>query len=613
MPEVESRTLRQIVNEEKRRAEAREKFMLEAEGAIFSELQSSNKEVLQSIAKGNEAVVSQLIQQVTTDVSALGEIRGLTGVETGQMIESMVNEIVENANTHRDLMNATQKFFESEAGQKIVEGYQKAGDVVKGHVGDVLGETGQWYKDAIATFKGIGTLLSAPFSMFGRKKEKMDEESLAASKLSAKASELLAKEATKKGSLYVHVVNLGVMEAALLSMRESMYKQTAGRLMWQAKMLHLQTKMETFNKVMGGWASWTMKNERELDVLKNIRDILQIQLKQEFRDKLEMDAGPGTVELFLTNIAGLIGLALGGLLGPILLPFITIFKGITGLTGLKFPRLAKAFKWIGDFFTKIPFFGKMLAKFGKMLVRGLKILGIPFTIFLGVIDFVKGFITTEGDMVDKIAGGAAAAIKGFFELPIKVVGWVVDKLTGLLFGEEKVGDGAAKGMFKFIDSVIEFIVDFIRNPFEMILNGLKKFSNFFITLWNLGITGIQTTLKTVLGDFLGGKAAGLLEDFKMEEFDTTKEVKFDPVGDVTSLKEKEKAARTKELGEALQELNKTNIETKKSIDGIGAGQAAQTQTLAEYYGSQKAAEDKVEEPPDVIESIGIWIRNMGMT
>ena len=612
MPDDASKTLRQVVNEEKKRAEAREKFMLEAEATIFSELQSSNKAVLASLAKGNEAVVQQLIQQVSTDMSGIAEVRGLSGGESSQMIQTMVDEIVSNANSQEKLMSATQKFFESEAGQKIEEGYTKASGVIGGHMSDVLGETGSYFKDVIDIVRGMGTILAAPFSMFGKKKEDIDEATLEASELSAKATELLAKEATKKGSLFVHVVNLGVAEAALLSIRESVYKQSIGTLMWQARWQHMQTKILAFNKLMGYLTFQRLEEDTDVSLLTEIRDMMKVQLKQEFRDKLDQDEPEmSNIELFLLNIAGIVGFALGGLLGPILIPFIAIFKSITGLPGIA--KAGEVFGKIGTWLTELKFFGKFFAKFGRAFKIGMKWIGLPITVLFGVIDFIKGYMSTEGDVLAKIAGGIKGAIKGFLEWPIKLIGWVVDKLTAAIFGQEAVGEGAAQGLFNFIDGVIDFIVNFIRNPFDMILNGLKQFANFFISLWNLYISGVQELLKGMLGDFLGGKAAGLLEKVKIDALAIDSGEKEDKVSSSVKARDMERAVRNKEQGEVMGNFVASQKELSKGLSKISAGQAEQTGVIAQVKEGAGAIIDRVPEPPDEIDIFGVLIQNKGLS
>jgi hypothetical protein len=145
---------------------------------------------------------------------------------------------------------------------------------------------------------------------------------------------------------------------------------------------------------------------------------------------------------------------------------------------MKFPALKKAMLGVKKFFIdkiqlfkKIPGvskfleflskFGKRFGKLAKAFKFGFKILGLPLTILLGVIDFIKGFRNTEGDLYDKIKGGLIEAITGFIELPIQFIGWIVEKVLGL-FGVEV--DGVGDKMMEKIRGFLDFLLDF--NPFK---------------------------------------------------------------------------------------------------------------------------------------------------
>ena len=60
------------------------------------------------------------------------------------------------------------------------------------------------------------------------------------------------------------------------------------------------------------------------------------------------------------------------------------------------------------------------------LKLGFKVFGWPLTILLGVIDFIRGFVSTEGTMAEKIKGGLVKVVDGLIGLPVKLFGWIAD-------------------------------------------------------------------------------------------------------------------------------------------------------------------------------------------
>jgi len=193
-----------------------------------------------------------------------------------------------------------------------------------------------------------------------------------------------------------------------------------------------------------------------------------------------------------------LGVLIGAVVKSLIIPFELLYQGLNklmpigkwlsdlGSSLLKLPGLktfgkgGKGLEILGKisgFFKELPKRSKLIGKFVKGFMKGFKILGWPLTILLGVIDFIKGFMTTEGSIIDKIKGGLIGAIKGFIEFPVKVIGWIADKILGL-FGVEIKG-GAGNAMMKGLMWVVSKALDVILWPFRMLYKGFKMIIDFF--------------------------------------------------------------------------------------------------------------------------------------
>jgi hypothetical protein len=114
----------------------------------------------------------------------------------------------------------------------------------------------------------------------------------------------------------------------------------------------------------------------------------------------------------------------------------------------------------------MPILGRLI----KGFKFGFKYLGWPLTLLMSVWDFIKGFKDTQGTLWDKIKGGLWSAIEGFIELPVKFIGWLIEKVLGW-FGIEV--EGVADGIMNNIKRFLDFILDF--NPFAPIMDFFEGF------------------------------------------------------------------------------------------------------------------------------------------
>jgi hypothetical protein len=145
------------------------------------------------------------------------------------------------------------------------------------------------------------------------------------------------------------------------------------------------------------------------------------------------------------------------------IPIIANIISKVGIVGKFFASVSKLFGWIGKtagnvfrLLTRIPIVGK----FFSAMLKGFRLFGWPLTIILSAIDFIKGFVTTEGNLIDKIKGGLMSVVKGFIELPVKLIGWVADWVLGL-FGVQKPEGGSAKLIMDGIMRVVSIGIDII--------------------------------------------------------------------------------------------------------------------------------------------------------
>jgi len=218
-------------------------------------------------------------------------------------------------------------------------------------------------------------------------------------------------------------------------------------------------------------------------MLKTLSDMYKLQIKEMKMDFLEGSGKKkkGDVWTTLGIILFTIAAGLGAWLHRKLIAItssIPIFAKLGNLfTGLKkIPFFAKIGEWITklkgystkfmDIAKKMPILGRII----KGLKFGFKWLGWPVTLLMSIFDFIKGFKDTEGTLWDKIKGGLWEALKGFIELPVKFIGWLVEKVAGW-FGIEI--EGVADNIMNSIQGFLDFILDF--NPFAPIIDFFEGF------------------------------------------------------------------------------------------------------------------------------------------
>lgn len=204
--------------------------------------------------------------------------------------------------------------------------------------------------------------------------------------------------------------------------------------------------------------------------------------KQEKMAAAEM--GPGKKRSWLDKtlliMVAAVGLAIGAVIRKFVLPFELLYKvlkpvfmffGFLGKLAMKIPGIkflvGKGGLGIANLIAKVQGVVKKVPLLGTLftnVAKGFKVLGWPLTILMGLIDFVKGFMATEGDIVSKIKAGLLAAFTGFVEMPVKLIGWITDWILKA-FGLEMEG-GAGAAMMAKVTETFSWVFDKIAGLFS---------------------------------------------------------------------------------------------------------------------------------------------------
>jgi hypothetical protein len=211
-------------------------------------------------------------------------------------------------------------------------------------------------------------------------------------------------------------------------------------------------------------------------------------------------------------VVAAVGLLIGATVGKILLPFQVLFKAVNAiipLGGMKgfitpivtfFKGLVEMAAPIGTFLTQLPLVGNMFAKFGQYLGTffsafqvGFKHLAWPLQIVMSLIDFIKGFRNTEGDMLDKIMGGLKQVVIGFIEMPIRMLSWLFEKVMGF-FGVEITG--TADKIMEGVSLLMDFITGWWKTIIKTIMIPFKAIGAF--------VGSIFDSIGNVITGYFGG-------------------------------------------------------------------------------------------------------------
>jgi len=216
----------------------------------------------------------------------------------------------------------------------------------------------------------------------------------------------------------------------------------------------------------------------------------------------------GVIDIFIKGVLGFNKFMIG--VQKVFKIFTPIIEGINKL----FSWGSKGISFIGEILAKIPGFTKLL----KFIGVGFKVLGWPFTILMGLIDFVKGFMNSNGDILDKLKSGLYSAIMGFVEAPILLIGTITDWVLKL-FGIDGPEGGSAKVILEKVKSGINIALDIILWPFREIgefFNWIEEKSDLKSISQEIdGETGESKTIFERITRFLLGALEILKIPFKI--------------------------------------------------------------------------------------------------
>jgi hypothetical protein len=195
------------------------------------------------------------------------------------------------------------------------------------------------------------------------------------------------------------------------------------------------------------------ESKEQTTLLTKILDVFRKDKKEKFKEALaKKDKKPLGI---FGAIAMALGIAIGAVVGVIVLPFTLLLK----LPFIKKLQIfLKPFKNfltnLGLMFVKVPILGPLV----KGISVGFKRILWPLQLLLSFIDFIQGFMATEGSLFDKIKGGLLVAIIEFLELPIRALGWFLEKLG--------VKDATAK-VLQVAKVIFGGILDVLLSPFKL--------------------------------------------------------------------------------------------------------------------------------------------------
>jgi hypothetical protein len=294
------------------------------------------------------------------------------------------------------------------------------------------------------------------------------------------------------------------------------------------------------------WNSLFKEDDEQLGVLKlisgyskNMSDYFNEQLKRqgrETKDKENMSFG----EMLVVGL----GLAVGAFIGMFVKPLAALLNMLVGTGKIikwalsKIPGMVKVFNWMGNLFssvgkslspvmrtlqsgvtiikksfsplvkgvqflaTKMPGVAHMFGLFKAGIMTGFKFLGWPLTILMAIIDFIRTFIKTEGDIVTRVTTALHSAIVGIFEMPLRILGWLVEKFASV-FGIQitGLGDFLATSFSNLVAGILNLITSSFSWVKEKMSGGV---SNLFSSIWD-AIFGIVKDIGTWLTENINVK------------------------------------------------------------------------------------------------------------
>jgi hypothetical protein len=131
-------------------------------------------------------------------------------------------------------------------------------------------------------------------------------------------------------------------------------------------------------------------------------------------------------------------------------------------------QIVKAFNWL----SKIPGLGILF----RALKVGFKFLGWPLQILLSAIDFIKGFVNTKGNFLEKLKGGLTNMITKFLEFPVRLLAgvydWIMEQLGFRKKGDPGSGDKAMNILTDLVSRAIGGLGNLVQSFIELVKNAI---------------------------------------------------------------------------------------------------------------------------------------------
>ena len=148
-----------------------------------------------------------------------------------------------------------------------------------------------------------------------------------------------------------------------------------------------------------------------------------------------------------------------------------------------------------------------IGMFFKAFAFGMKYLAWPLTILIGAIDFFKGFIgSSEETFLGKIKDGIISVITSFFEMPLRILGWIYDKAMTFI-GIESSGSGqkmvealggALQAIFGPIVKVLNFIVKALIIPAKILITTIRSTFKFIFSVLGGAIKAVWAPIRLII-------------------------------------------------------------------------------------------------------------------
>jgi phage-related protein len=237
------------------------------------------------------------------------------------------------------------------------------------------------------------------------------------------------------------------------------------------------------------------RENKKVSLLQSINNYFKRDEKRDARTSTDGKKGKGFGYSALLFLASSFAIAIGSLIGTLILPFQLLAKGMMAVkpvakmissfasvlmkipgVGMLVETITKYSKNISSFVANLSKTTGIMGSLSKGLMIGFKV-GSRFLVgIFAVIDFFKGFVNTQGDLIEKIKGGLNSAISGFLELPLKLLGKVLDWSLNLF--NIQVSGGIAKAMMDAIKVSVDTAVDLITSPFRTIKKAIANIISF---------------------------------------------------------------------------------------------------------------------------------------